>query len=450
MLEAARLGRRLGDSKLLVRAAIENTRGFVSDAGEIDTERVAMLEAALEAVGADDSRERALLLGMLATELTFAPERERRVALADEALAVARRLDDPRTLCYVLGARSMPIWAPDTLGERLECSAESVHLADGLGDPLARFHALHWHGVALVQAGEMDEVRRVVRRERELAGRLGEPSARWLARYDEATVATVAGDLADAERLASEALEIAMDSGQPDAMSLYASQLTNIRYDQGRLAELQPMIAETASAHPNIPSFRALLALAYVEGELPLEAAELLAAERLEPLPRDMTWLACVVLWAQVCASVGDSKRAGALYELLRPYAGQVVYTGISAWGDVDHALGRLATVVRAPRRRRPAPRGVGRALCRDRRPDLDGEGRARRGIAPDGAGGCRATATGPASCSSVPSPRRAGSARPASGAAPPCCSATSGPPASWRHRRCARPPWSPRPARAT
>jgi hypothetical protein len=173
----------------------------------------------------------------------------------------------------------------------------------------------------------------------------GEPSARWLALYDEATVAAIAGRLADAEVLASEALEIATDSGEPDALSLYASQLTNIRYEQGRLAELQPMIAETAADNPGIPSFRALLALAYLEGELPLEAAELLAAERPESLPRDMTWLACVVLWARVCASVGDAARAESLYALLEPYADQVVYTGISAWGDVDHALGRLATV---------------------------------------------------------------------------------------------------------
>jgi AAA ATPase domain len=345
LLEAARLGRRLGDPKLLVRAVIENTRGFASDAGQVDTERVAMLEAALEAVGREDSRERALLLGMLAFELSFAPDRERRVAVADEALAVARRLGDARTLCYVLGARSMPIWVPETLEERLACTAESMRLADGLGDPLASFHALHWRGVALVQTGEMEELRRVVRRQRELAGRLGEPSARWLARYDEATVAAIAGRLADAERLAAEALEIASDSGQPDALSLYASQLTNIRYDQGRLAELQPMIAETAAENPGIGSFRALLALAYLEGELPIEAAELLAAERIEALPRDMTWLACVVLWALVCASVGDAPRAEALYADLRPFGDQVVYTGISAWGDVDHALGRLATV---------------------------------------------------------------------------------------------------------
>ena len=345
LLEAARLGRRLGEPKLLVRAVIENTRGFASDAGQVDTERVAMLEAALEAAGDGDSRERALLLGMLAFELSFAPDRERRVAVADEALAVARRLDDPRTLCYVLGARSMPIWEPETLDERLACTAESVRLADGLTDPLAQFHALHWRGVALVQTGEMEELRRVVRRQRELAARLGEPSARWLSRYDEATLAAITGRLGEAERLASEALEIATDSGQPDALSLFASQLTNIRYDQGRLTELQPMIAETAAENPGIGSFRALLALAYLEGELPIEAAELLAAERLDVLPRDLTWLACVVLWAHVCASVGDAARAETLYAELRPFSDQVVYTGISAWGDVDHALGRLATV---------------------------------------------------------------------------------------------------------
>ena len=40
-----------------------------------------------------------------------------------------------------------------------------------------------------------------------------------------------------------------------------------------------PVIAETAADHPGIPSFRALLALAYLEGELPFEAAELLAGD---------------------------------------------------------------------------------------------------------------------------------------------------------------------------
>ena len=118
---------------------------------------------------------------------------------AEFPLELARRLGDPRTLCYVLGARAMPIWSPETLEERLRCAEESVRLADGLGDQLARFHALHWYGVVLVQAGKLEEFQRVITRQQELAARLGEPSARWLARYDAATAAIVAGRLADAE-----------------------------------------------------------------------------------------------------------------------------------------------------------------------------------------------------------------------------------------------------------
>jgi hypothetical protein len=34
------------------------------------------------------------------------------------------------------------------------------------------------------------------------------------------------------------------------------------------------------------------------------------------------------------------------LYERLRPWSSQIVYTGISAWGDVDHALGKLASTL--------------------------------------------------------------------------------------------------------
>jgi hypothetical protein len=191
----------------------------------------------------------------------------------------------------------------------------------------------------------MDEVLRVVRRETELAGRLGEPTARWLARYDEANLAILRGRLSEAERLAAEALDSGVESSQPDAFPFYAYQLTSIRYDQGRLADLQPMIAEAAAANPGIGVFRSLLALSYVEAELPSQAAELLAAERLDDLPRDLTWLAAAVLWAFVCASVGDAGRAGPLYDRLAPFASQVVFTGVGAWGTVDHALGRLATL---------------------------------------------------------------------------------------------------------
>ena len=113
LLDAAALAERMGDDDGLVRAALRNNRGGAAGAGAVDTERVAVLERALEVVGPDDSPDRARLLATLAIELSQGAEWERRLALADEAVAVPvdsatrspcsaccstrpRRLDSPR------------------------------------------------------------------------------------------------------------------------------------------------------------------------------------------------------------------------------------------------------------------------------------------------------------------------------------------------------------------
>ena len=90
LLGACRRAVSLGDTDRLVAAVLANNRGTFSTVSTIDEEKVEMLEAALERLGADDVR-RALLLATLCTELTVGSSLERREALADEALAIARR-----------------------------------------------------------------------------------------------------------------------------------------------------------------------------------------------------------------------------------------------------------------------------------------------------------------------------------------------------------------------
>ena len=112
LLEAAHEARRIGATDLLVRAAGENTRGFVSETGEVDGERVAMLRAALDALTDADGAERSRLLSTLAAELTFARDWPRPLELSNEALATARQLGDPKTLSDVLSVRFMATWTP--------------------------------------------------------------------------------------------------------------------------------------------------------------------------------------------------------------------------------------------------------------------------------------------------------------------------------------------------
>ncbi len=350
LLDAASLARRMQDGPRLVRAVLANNRGFVSASGVVDDARLHALEDALAAVGPDDSAQRAVLLATLAAELAFSPtDRARRVELSDEALALARRLDDPAALSRVLSLRFVTLWMPETLDERLANSEENVAAARRTGDPVAEFHAVHWQAAAFVEAGRLNDAHRDVEHEAALAERLGQPTMRWLATYDRANLEIITGRLAEAEQHAHEALQIATLSAQPDALSFFTSQLTNIRYEQGRLAELQPLIAQVVADNPGIPAFRAVLALACCEGDLDDEARRILAHETssaFSELPPDVTWLPGLAIYAEVAAHLQDGAAAAALYDLLAPWAGQVVYSGISAWGSVDHHLGAVAGVI--------------------------------------------------------------------------------------------------------
>jgi tetratricopeptide (TPR) repeat protein len=351
LLEAAALARRLEDGPRLVRAVLANSRGFVSASGVVDDERLNALEDALVAVGDDDTPERAVLLATLAAELSFSPaDRPRRVGLSDAALELARRLDDPAALSRVLSLRFVTLWMPETLAERLANSDENVVAARRTGDPVAEFHAVHWRAAALVEAGRLGDAWRDVEHEASLAERLGQPTMRWLATYDRANLEVIAGRLTEAEQHAQEALQIATASAQPDALSFFTSQLTNIRYEQGRLAELQPLIAQVVADNPGIPAFRAVLALACCEGDLDDEARRLLSHETsssFAELPPDVTWLPGLVIYAEVAAHLQDREAATVLYDLLAPWTGQVVFSGVSAWGCVDHHLGAVAGVIR-------------------------------------------------------------------------------------------------------
>ena len=137
LLSAARLAAERGDARALARAVLANARGiFSSVVGEVDDDRVASLEAALEATGDDDAPTRARLLAALAQEIVFAGDRERRMPLADEALAIARRSGDDSTLAHVLLQNSYTLSTPDTLVKRLPDTEELVVLAERLGDPV--------------------------------------------------------------------------------------------------------------------------------------------------------------------------------------------------------------------------------------------------------------------------------------------------------------------------
>jgi len=96
VVAAGDLALRLGDTDVLVRAALTDyQRGYPGAA--TDSDRVRLLEAALERLGPADSAARARVLAKLSPEVVFR-DPARSGALREEAVAIARRLGDPETL----------------------------------------------------------------------------------------------------------------------------------------------------------------------------------------------------------------------------------------------------------------------------------------------------------------------------------------------------------------
>jgi predicted ATPase len=343
LLEASRLAAERGDANALARAVLANTRGMLSSTvGEVDHERVAALEAAVDAVGGDDTPTRARLLAALAAEITYTGDRERRLRLADEALAIARRCGDATTLALVLLHRWYAIYFPDTLDELLANTQELVSLAERLDDPVIRAQALWLRGRILARAGDMEEANRRFEAAERLAEELRQPTLRWLVGTTATGRTILAGDLEEGERKALAGFELGQATGQRDAPAFFAGHLFLVRLEQDRLGELEEQWAAVAAAFPGFPTVRAYLARILCELDRPEDAVahyEQLAAERFTTLPRDPLWLLCLSQCAAVAASLGDRAGARVLFDLLVPYASQIVFTNGGALGAVAHYL---------------------------------------------------------------------------------------------------------------
>lgn len=347
LLQAARLAIELDDPTRLAAATLTNSRGFVSAIGEFDRERLAMLELAADRV--EDRSLRPLVLAELALELTFAPERERRRELAESALALARETDDPKLLARVLNRCLIARWEPGNARARIKLADESIAVGSQLDDPLDLFHGLHWRAAAEVEACDLAAAHRSIQEESRIAARLGDPTAAWLAVCSRSLRHALAGRLEEAEAEAEHGAALGRDSDQPDALPFYASQIASIRWHQGRLGELAPLLNAALEHHPGLPAFRSLVALTRLASDDPDGAREVVAvdsAERFETLPRDPTWFAGVVTYAHVAAELDDKRSAEALYALLQPLLGRLATTSVSVWGLTDHAVGRLAATL--------------------------------------------------------------------------------------------------------
>ena len=347
LLEAAQLAQETDDTERLVTAALANYRGFTSVSGEVDAERVEMLQAALRAVGDDESPRRARLLARLCSEFAYRPLEER-VSLEQEAKTMARHLDDPGTLVSVINDCSLPLRVPSTLGGQLADIRESLEIAERSGDPLGQFWASAWTYIDATRAGDFTLAERCLALGQVVSARLQEPTMLWAHTFQEASFALQRGEPDRAEELATQALEIGSASEEPDAFTYYGSQLMVARDQQGRLGELVDLIAEVGEQNPGMPVYEAILPWAHNESGDEATARVLfdVAAERGFDLAQDSTWLDGMICYASIAVQLQLPERCGELFALLAPYHDQVPCQGVVTREPVAMYLGGMAGVL--------------------------------------------------------------------------------------------------------
>ena len=350
LLDAARRAADLGDTERLVAAALANDRGWFSTAGVIDTEKVDVLEMALDRLPADNP-DRALVLATLCGEIAFGTPLARRQALADEALAIAQSSGDDATIVRVLNHVFGPLKVPSQLEQSLARTAEALVRAERLGDPVLLAGAAWWRAIDAANAGDIDEMDRYMNMWGSLAEQLDQPTLTWGHTFVRAMRAQIAGDIDRAEQLGMEALQIGSDSGEPDAVLVFGAGLIVVNLQRGTLGELVPLIEQMESETPDLSSgiMSGVLSMAHAEGGRTDDARTLL--ERFATadfgLPEDELWLTAMVDYAEAAIECRDPKYAGPLFDRLAPWSNQFATSGgLAAVGPVSHCLGGLATVL--------------------------------------------------------------------------------------------------------
>lgn len=343
---AIRTARQLGDPVLLTRGVLGQA-GPWSALSRSDPERVALLDEAMEALPEDDSPLRARLLARMSLELYYAGEPELRLSLSEEAVRVARRIGDPRTLASCLDARHYALWRPENVEERLVVAAELREVAEQTGDPELELQGAAWTIIDLMELGDIDGVDIQIAAVSKLADALHRPIWLWWASLFRGSRAQLDGRFDEAERLAQETLVIGQRGQAENALHYYAQEMYSIRREQGRLAEVEGAVRNFIELYPAIPAWRSSLALLLIELGRPEEARaefEAMATGGFN-IPRDANWLVAVTLLAEVCGALGDADRAPELYALIEPYAGRNIVVGRNATfnGCASWLLGLLA-----------------------------------------------------------------------------------------------------------
>jgi tetratricopeptide (TPR) repeat protein len=344
---AAALARKLRDPERLARAGLGIFPSATS-LDEVDPSIAALLEEALEGLGDGPDLLRARILGRLAIDYGWQASWERRVRSCEEAVEVARRLGDPGTLAYALAARYIMLWGAERASQGRAIAREVIGQAERTGDRIFALTYRVYYIDDLLGRGATPELDAEISAFARAAEEFRLPQLRCYALLFRRMRALMTGRLEEAERCGSELSALAEQIREAVILNGCGAQILIGEVLQGRAEGVLPAVEAYVDRYGLNAAWRAGLAWAYLHADRLEEARrayEPLAGGGFSSVQRDMNWCCSVAFLSEVCARLGDCRRAEWLYQALLPCADLHAVAGVgSAYlGSVSRYLGLLA-----------------------------------------------------------------------------------------------------------
>ena len=345
---AAERAARGGNAEALAEAALgyEHPRYRYNLPVKVSLE---LLERALGALPPSDSPLRVRVLAGLARASGAAESSSRAATMSEEAIAMARRLNDPQALVEALEMGILLDRSPAEIPKRLGAVDEMVDLARRVGDKRLLLDMLELRYMHRLAVGCLPADGFIEEHER-LAAELRDPFYLYTTASIRVCDEFMAGHFAAAERLAQEAFEVGTRFQIGSADGIFGIHMFTIRRMQGRLREIAPLVRHFLRDRGHGSAWQPGLALILAEvgdRDGAREQFEIMAADGFRSIPRDALWQTCLAYLAEVCVELGDVARAEQLYGMLAPFAELNVLVGVDFHlGAAGRYLGRLAGVV--------------------------------------------------------------------------------------------------------
>lgn len=375
LLGAAREAASAGRAHDLARAALALGGGLAGFEVPLqDEEQAGLLRKADAALPPEEIALRAAVRGRLSLALAGSAPLAQRVALAQDAVRLARAAGDPQIESAVLAAYCDAIAGPDYVHERTEAATRMLSLAS---DPpeaslqrqatvlLARRLLL----VALLEQGDLPGAEEQAAAYERLARYLGIPRYGWLPEIWLAMRALLDGDADGALAHAAAAEAVGRRARSFNAELMAFTVRLQAHLDRGTAAEYADDVkALLARAGPDLPAmyYAAPARFLLAAGDAAQARAVLrhLKAGPARGNPKDAEWLECHWAMADLAISLDDRAAAALLAAELVPYEKLWAVDGIggAVFGTVAEQLGKLAFFLG-----RPDEAGRYLAVARDR-----------------------------------------------------------------------------------